>query len=424
MRKLVILGISKLKWTNLMKSQMTKLPLLIPFLSILLLLFACTGDVDKPQMIALDQIESQLQLLDKNIRGVIASSPLDDNGEARIIPRRIAEDGSLVVQSGGDWTSGFFPGTLWYMYELTGKDAWKDKAVEYTEKLEEQMYNGSNHDVGFRMYCSYGNALRLTADEAYIPVLVQSAKTLISRYYESVGSIRSWDFNPAVWQCPVIVDNMMNLELLFWASEQTGDPVYREIAIQHAETTLKNHFRPDFSSYHVVDYDTISGEVRQKNTHQGSSDESAWARGQAWGLYGFTMTYRFTKDPRYLELAEGIAGFILNHPRLPEDLIPYWDFDAPEIPNEERDASAGAIIASALYELSTYSKKGSFYREKADAMLESLGTNYASPSGENYGFILAHSVGHKPGGTEIDTPLNYADYYFVEALLRKKQLIN
>jgi hypothetical protein len=271
------------------------------------------------------------------------------------------------------------------------------------------------------MFCSYGNALRLTGNEAYVPVLVQSAKTLIARYYETVGSIRSWDFNAEIWQCPVIVDNMMNLELLFWATKQTGDPVYRDIAIQHANTTLKHHFRSDYSSFHVVDYDTISGEVRQKNTHQGFADESAWARGQAWGLYGFTMCYRFTEDPRYLKLAEEIAGFILNHPRLPEDLVPYWDFDAPGIPDEERDVSAAAIIASALYELSGYSEEGDFFREKADGILKSLGSKYASPAGENFGFILAHSVGNKRGGTEVDVPLNYADYYYLEALLRSRE---
>lgn len=405
-----------------MNSLTKKMSILLPSMSLLFFLMACSGPDNAPKFIGIEDLESQVLLLDQNVRQDIAKAPLDVNGEEKIVPRRIEDDGSLEVVSGGDWTSGFYPGTLWYMFELTGKDEWKEKAVEYTEKLEEQMYNGSNHDVGFRMFCSYGNALRLTGNEAYIPVLVQSAKTLIARNYETVGSIRSWNFNEENWQCPVIVDNMMNLELLFWASEQTGDPVYREIAIQHAETTLKNHFRPDYSSFHVVDYDTISGEVRMKNTHQGYADESAWARGQAWGLYGFTMCYRFTDDPRYLEQAENIAGFLLNHPRLPEDLVPYWDFDAPEIPNEERDASAGAIVASALYELSGYSDQGEFFRTKADEMLESLGTIYASPVGENYGFILDHSVGSKPGGSEIDTPLNYADYYFLEALLRKQAM--
>ena len=404
--------------------QHAKLLNLIPTILLLFALFSCNSAADGPDMIDLAAIEQQLLLLDENVQKEISARPNDGNGVERIVPRSIDEEGSLVVVTGGDWTSGFYPGSLWYMYELNGKSDWKEKAIKYTSKLEQHMYNGSNHDVGFRMFCSYGNGLRLTEDESYIPILIQSAKTLIARYYESVGSIRSWNFNEEVWQCPVIVDNMMNLELLFWASEQTGDPVYRNIAIQHAETTLKNHFRPDNSSFHVVDYDTITGEVRMKNTHQGYSDESAWARGQAWGLYGFTTCYRFTKDLRYLEQAEKIAGFLLNHPRLPEDLVPYWDFDAPEIPNEERDVSAGAIIASALYELSTFSEQGDLFREKADLMLKSLGTIYASPAGDNYGFILDHSVGNRSRriGGEIDVPLDYADYYFLEALLRKSKL--
>ena len=389
-----------------------------------LFLFSCSGPSDSSAKISIEEIGQQLLILENNVQKDIANTPLDSRGEEKFFPRTINDDGSLSVVAGHDWTSGFYPGVMWYMYELTGDLGWKEKAVRYTGKLEKEMYNGSNHDVGFRMYCSYGNGLRLIEDESYVPVLVQSALTLIARYYESVGSIKSWDFNDGVWQFPVIVDNMMNLELLFWATEETGDPIYREIAIQHALTTKKNHFRSDYSSVHVVDYDTITGAVRQKNTHQGYADESSWARGQAWGLYGFTMTYRCTKDKQFLDQAEKIAGFLLNHPRLPEDLVPYWDFDAPGIPNEERDVSAGAIIASALYELSTYSENGAEIKEKADLMLESLGSIYASPAGENYGFILHHSVGNKHGNSEVDVPLNYADYYYLEALVRQKRLAN
>jgi unsaturated chondroitin disaccharide hydrolase len=396
--------------------------IIISSIMLSLCLFSCSGPSDSSTKISIEEIGQQLLILDDNLQKDIALTPMDSRGEEKIVPRTINDDGSLSVVAGHDWTSGFYPGVMWYMYELTGDLEWKEKAVRYTGKLEKEMYNGSNHDVGFRMYCSYGNGLRLIEDESYVPVLVQSAKTLIARYYESVGSIKSWDFNDKVWQFPVIVDNMMNLELLFWATEKTGDPIYREIAIQHALTTKKNHFRSDYSSVHVVDYDTITGAVRQKNTYQGYADESSWARGQAWGLYGFTMTYRCTKDKQFLEQAEKIAGFLLNHPRLPEDLVPYWDFDAPGIPNEERDVSAGAIIASALCELSTYSENGAELMEKADLMLESLGSIYASPAGENYGFILHHSVGNKRGDSEVDVPLNYADYYFLEALVRQERL--
>ncbi len=393
-----------------------------PLVIVFLLLCSCNSSSDQNEGITLEQISQQLELLEKNIIQVQAEAPLSSNGEKRVVPRTINKDGSLSIVPASDWTSGFYPGVLWYMYELTGNSEWKDKALIYTAELEDQQYNGSNHDVGFRMFCSYGNAFRLTGDESYIPVLVQSAKTLIARFNENAACIRSWDFNQENWQCPVIIDNMMNLELLFWASEQTGDPVYRDIAIRHALTTMENHFRPDNSSVHVVDYDTITGEVRQKITHQGYADESSWSRGQAWGLYGYTMTYRLSDQIEFLKQAEKIASFLLEHPSMPGDLVPYWDYNAPGIPYEPRDVSAAAIMASALYELCRYSEKGAYYKEKADKIMESLGKAYASAPGENYGFILGHSVGAKPFESEVDVPLNYADYYYLEALVRKKNL--
>jgi len=392
--------------------------IIIPLLAILVLA-ACNTPKKEIQ---LDAIGKQLVLLDENLRKEMAMSPENDRGQVKLVPRNIEADGSLRVVPGGDWTSGFYPGTLWYMYELSGMKEFRELATAYTWLLEEQQYNGSNHDVGFRMYCSFGNALRLTGDADIKPVLIQSAKTLIARYVEPVGCIRSWDFNQEVWQCPVIIDNMMNLELLFWASEETGDPVYRDIAVSHALTTMEHQFREDFSSVHVVDYDTLTGEVRQKNTHQGHSDESSWARGQSWGLYGYTMTYRFTKDERFLRQAEHIAEFLLTHPRLPEDGVPYWDYDAPGIPDEPRDVSAAAIMASAFYELSSYSDRGEYFKSEADRILQSIWENYRSAPGENHGFILGHSTGHLPGGSEIDVSINYADYYFMEALKRKQDL--
>ncbi|MDF1574056.1 MAG: glycoside hydrolase family 88 protein [Bacteroidales bacterium] len=353
---------------------------LISLSTVLVVLSSCKSPSGETKELTLEQIGRQLELLDQNIQRAQSEAA------------------------------------------LTGESQWKEKALKYTAELEEQQFNGSNHDVGFRMFCSYGNALRLTGDTSFIPVLEQSAKTLIGRFYENVGCIRSWDFNQENWQCPVIIDNMMNLELLFWASGQSGDPVYRDMAIRHALTTMENHFRPDNSSVHVVDYDTLTGAVRQKNTHQGYSDQSAWSRGQAWGLYGYTMTYRLTDHIEFLKQAERIAGFLLGHPRMPDDLVPYWDYDAPGIPEEPRDVSAAAIMASALYELCRYSEKGAYYKEQADRIMESLGTTYASKPGENYGFILGHSVGSKPAASEVDVPLNYADYYYLEALLRKKNL--
>ncbi len=389
----------------------------------LLLFFSCTPPSENLDKIDLDAIDEQVLVLVGSVQNILFERTLDTGTESGSLPRSIDKEGGLVLVYPEDWTSGFYPGILWYMYELTGFDTWKEKAVEYTGLLEMQMYNASNHDVGFRMYCSYGNGLRITGDTTYIPILIQSAKTLISRYNEEVGCIRSWDFNRDVWQYPVIIDNMMNLELLCWASEQTGDPIYREIAVRHANTTLENHYRPDFSSFHVVDYDPRTGEVVKKYTHQGFSPGSAWARGQSWGLYGYTMMYRFTRDRRYLQQAEGIAQFLLYHTRLPKDRIPYWDYDTPRLRPEPRDASAAAIMASALYELSGYSMHGADYEEKADWIMESLSSDaYRSPRGENYGFLLDHSTGSLPADSEVDVPLIYADYYYLEALLRRRAL--
>lgn len=340
------------------------------------------------------------------------------------LPRTV-EDGQLKTVGPKDWTSGFFPGTIWYLYEFTGDAKWKDAATDYTKRLESIQNFRGNHDVGFMLFCSYGNALRLTPDPAYRAVLVQGARSLSTRYSPQVGLIRSWDFGD--WKYPVIIDNMMNLELLTWAAHQTGEVRFKDIAVSHANKTLANHFRPDASSFHVVDYDPATGAVRGKQTHQGFSDPSAWARGQAWALYGYTMMFRETGNANYLEQAQRIAGFIMNHPRLPADKIPYWDFDAPDIPNTPRDASAAAIIASALIELSGIvdGPEAQQFLELARQQLHSLTSPaYLATVGDNGGFLLKHSTGHKPKSSEVDGPLNYADYYFLEALLRYRALRN
>ena len=337
-------------------------------------------------------------------------------------PRNIQPDGSLRLVRARDWCSGFFPGELWYMYEYTKDNFWKEKARFQTELLEPLKSYRGTHDLGFMLYCSYGNGYRLEPTDKYKQILQEGANSLISRFNPIVGCIRSWDHNGDKWQYPVIIDNMMNLEYLFEATKISGDSTYYKIAIAHADNTMKNHFRKDFSSYHVIDYDSISGEVRNKHTHQGYAHESAWARGQAWGLYGYTMCYRESKDRKYLKQAEKIASFMFNHPNMPSDLIPYWDYDDPEIPTSPRDVSAAAIAASALYELSTFTEKGNPYKEYADIILQNLTKSYRVPLNQMHGFLLKSSTGHKPAGTEIDVPIVYADYYFLEALLRKKNL--
>lgn len=324
-----------------------------------------------------------------------------------------------------DWTSGFFPGCMWYMYDLTKDDKWKVAGTKYTEALDSVKYLKWHHDVGFMIYCSFGNAYRVTGNTAYKDVIIETAKSLSTRFRPMAGVIQSWDEDRGWqgekgWMCPVIIDNMMNLELLFEASKLSGDTTFRHIAIQHADATLKNHYRDDFSCYHVIDYDKEKGGVRGKYTAQGYADESAWARGQAWGLYGFTVCYRETKDPKYLDMVEKIYNYLFTHKNMPEDLVPYWDFDVPNIPNAPRDASAAAVIVSALYELCEFKPE---YKDTADKILESLSSDvYRALVGTNGNFLLMHSVGSIPHSQEIDVPLNYADYYFLEALSRKKSL--
>jgi unsaturated chondroitin disaccharide hydrolase len=338
-----------------------------------------------------------------------------------VSPRTLDTLGNLVLIPSKDWVSGFFPGELWYLYEYDHNAKWLNAAKAYTGNIEPEQTNGGTHDMGFKVYCSVGNGYRLTKDPHYKEVLLTAAKTLSTRFNPVVGCIKSWD-NRKDWKFPVIIDNMLNLELLFAATRLSGDSTYYKIAVSHANTTMKNHFRPDFSSYHVVDYDPETGKALHHQTHQGYADESAWARGQGWGLYGYTMCYRETKNKAYLKQAENIAKFIFNNPNLPKDKIPYWDFNAPGIPKEPRDASAAAVMASALYELSTYSANGKMYKKLADEITGNLTKYYQAQPGGSKGFILLHSTGHKPANSEIDVPISYADYYYLEALTRQNRL--
>lgn len=344
-----------------------------------------------------------------------------------LLPHSILPDGSLHRVSPSSWVSGFFPGSLWYIYEYTGNVTVRKNAEKFTTYLKTQKNNNKTHDIGFMLYCSYGNKWRLCGkDKETEDVLLSGAKALSSRFNVQVGCTQSWDTGKCGWSFPVIIDNMMNLELLMWAYKTSGDPVFKNIAVRHADTTLKNHFRKDNSSYHVVSYNPKTGAVEKKETHQGYSNESAWARGQAWGLYGYTMMYRETGNKSYLEMARKIASFIIRHKNLPKDKIPYWDFDAPNIPHAYRDVSAGAIICSALIELSDYVKadEADEYLAVAETQLRALASPaYTAKPGTNKFFILKHSVGYLPGNREIDVPLSYADYYYLEAMLRFKDRV-
>lgn len=337
----------------------------------------------------------------------------------RVKPLKDAVGTRRYCSSIYDWTSGFFPGNLWYAYQLTGDEDLKKDAIRFTNYLYPIKEYKGTHDIGFMMNCSYGNAYRICPADSAFQALVQTADNLCGRFNPEIGCIRSWDFGR--WNFPVIIDNMMNLDLLFYVSHLTQNPSYKDIALKHAETTLKNHFREDHSSYHVVSY-LNDGTVEEKCTHQGKNDDSSWARGQAWGVYGYTSCYRESKNEIFLQQAKDIARLIMTRVKTGDD-IPLWDYDAPDTPQTPRDASAASITASALIELSTLVEDGQIYLDYAEKLLKSLSSDaYLAKPGTNQGFILMHSTGSLPNGSEIDTPINYADYYYLEALLRYMQV--
>ena len=380
-----------------------------------LVLIACSGGEDT------SIVEQGFTRAEQQLSNQLKAVP-----EATEYPRTIGKDGKLKVTRKNDWTEGFYPGCLWYVYEYTNKEDWKKAAIKWTESLEPLKKMTNHHDIGFLMYCSFGNAYRLTGNEAYKDVLVESARSLCTRFNEKTGCIKSWNYRKSwngkdEWFYPVIIDNMMNLELLYFATKVTGDSVYAKVANRHAETTAKNQFREDYSNYHVVNYDAETGEVLNQATCQGFSDNSAWARGQAWAIYGYTVVYRETKDVRYLDFVQKVTDVYLKN--LPEDYVPYWDFNDPSIPDAPRDASAACVVASALLELSGYlpAEKALEYKQAAVKMLTSLSSDKYQCGKSKPAFLL-HSTGHLPAGSEIDASIIYADYYYMEALLRLKRL--
>lgn len=354
-----------------------------------------------------------------------ASKTLAQLDQNSLIPRNIPpgkKHWNLVNFE--DWTSGFWPGILWQLYEYTHEEIWKTKAEYYTNLLFPLSTRpAKDHDLGFQVFLSLGHGYKLTKNLKYKQALLSTANRLASLFNPKVGTILSWPemVNKMNWPHNTIIDNMINLELLFWAGNRAGSSELSEMALQHAQTTMQNHFRKDHTSYHVVVYDPKNGNKKKGVTHQGYSDESLWARGQAWAMYGFTMTYRFTRDPQYLDFAQKVTDVYLD--RLPENRIPYWDFDVPQASQEPWDASAAAITASSLLELCGYvsdSEKANYYKNEAIHMMRTLSTPTFQSGAINPAFLM-HSTGHYPRGSEIDYSIIYADYYYLEALLRLKK---
>jgi unsaturated chondroitin disaccharide hydrolase len=337
-------------------------------------------------------------------------------------PAQTDQDGDWKTVDMYSWVSGFFPGCLWYAFENSGEEYFKTQATRWTESMEPVKEFTGNHDIGFMMMSSYGNGYRLTGREEYVDILLQSAESLTTRYHPGAGLIQSWNANSSRgWICPVIIDNMMNLNLLFWAAEHGGDDRYYEIAETHALNTIKTHVRDDGSTFHVVDVEPETGEIRGKFTAQGYEDESTWSRGQAWAIYGFTETYRNTNNEVFLETAKMLADYWLDN--IPYDYVPYSDFNAPNIPDESRDTSAAAITASALLELSTLVENNDDAERYYDAALntiESLSSEKFMTEGHDSMGILRHATGRWSRNIITDLSLIFGDYYFMEAMLRYK----
>ena len=328
-----------------------------------------------------------------------------------------------VYTAFSSWTSGFYPGSLWYLYEATGDAFFMNRAKFWTEALEKNKGDNGDHDIGFKMMCSYGNARRILGTKEYDAILLESARTLSTRFYEPLGLIRSWGRVDDMKTFTVIPDNMMNLELLEWAAKaEGGGAKFDAIARSHADMTMKHHFRPDGSVYHVLDYDPKTGRVSRIRRGQGASRETAWARGQSWAIYGYTMMFRETGDEKYLAQARKAADFAISSPNMPADGVPHWDYGTP---GGVRDSSAGAVMASALLELSRFvaGEAGARYRAFACRQLLSLSSpEYFSQGGETGHWLLKHATGHKPKQQNVDAPLSYGDYYYLEALLRFRRL--
>lgn len=414
------------------------------FIITLLLVLLCSPLCGQTPEAEKEFIKENMEFAAKQYN-LMMKTPAQGKEGKGIMPHSMRKDGTVSKGSIYLWTAGFFPGSLWYISDFLGDKALQDSALVYTQYMEPCKTFTDNHDIGFMMYCSYGNANRFAPQAGYEDILTQSARSLCTRFRPKAGVIQSWNsfrswHDGTVYDFPVIIDNMMNLELLLHAGKVTGDKRFREIAVSHAEKVMKYQVRKDYSCYHIIYYDKETGKPIKGETSQGYSDNSAWSRGQAWGIYGFTMVYRETRDKRFLKTAEGMADFYLDHPNLPSDKVAWWDFNAHQkgytpgarsnanrVVTNYRDASAAACVASALLELSTYCKgsKSRKYVEGARQILHALGGSaYRAKLGENANFILMHSTGAIPQNSEIDVPLTYADYYFVEALHRYEKLLD
>lgn len=334
-------------------------------------------------------------------------------------PHVAREDGVYDDLRHSWWTSGFWPGLLWLMYDVSGKEAFKNAAWDWDAKLERCFSEhpiSLHHDVGFQFLPTAVIKYELTGDKEGLRIGLKAANYLAGRFNVEGGFIRAWEGDKAIgW---AIVDCMMNIPLLFWASRTTGDPRYKQIAMRHADTFLKYAIRDDGSVAHILSFDPETGEFIEQLGGQGLSATSSWSRGNAWALHGLAVAYRCTGELRYLNAAKRVSHYFIAS--LPDDHVPHWDFRAHPIEAEERDTSAGSIAASGLLELAALVPEDErrIYAGAAERMLLSLAERYATWDRPEHGAILVEGTGNKPAGSNINVSLIYGDYYFAEAFAK------
>jgi unsaturated chondroitin disaccharide hydrolase len=328
------------------------------------------------------------------------------------------ESGKWICVENGGWVGGHWVGLLWLAYAYTQDPDLEKAARNWAARLAPRQFDLTTHDLGFLFELSHVLGFQLTGDVTLKPPALQAAETLSRRFNPRGGYFQAWGPPDAFFELRgrAIVDTMMNLELLFWARQETGEPKFAQMAVSHARTVIKHQIRPDFSTSHVIDFDPESGEFLKQDTHQGWSTDSCWSRGQSWAVCGFGDCYRATGDALFLETARHLAEYALHN--LPPDQVPYWDYRSPDIPDDVRDSSAASILASGLLNLSELDpdpESASRWRSRAGAILQSLWENYSS-RGTSEPSILIHGTRSKPHGL-VDHGLIYGDFYLLEALL-------
>lgn len=346
-----------------------------------------------------------------------------DVADSTLFPTYATEELVWKLKGSDDWTSGFYPGCLWYAYELSGNEKFEKWARQWTASIEHEKFNMETHDLGFRFMCTFANGLRLGNNseyDDYKDIILTAASSLSKRYNRKIKCLSSnWDMLEIENSFPVVIDIMANLNILFWAAENGGTKYYKDYALNHARKTYRDFVRSDGGTYHIVRYNKENAEIINKGTLQGDGDETTWSRGHAWMVYGLVETYAYTGEKDILNMAIKMSDYFIEH--LPDDQVSIWDFQS-EI--DYRDVSASSIVTSALFRLANQ-VEGKDLKEKYSAQAAGMLTSLCKPpyfiENINSNCILDHSVQYLPINSNVDVPAIFADYYFLEALVRYKK---